>query len=299
MSLNLDALGAFLKVAELGSFTKASAQLSLSTPRVSVLVKDLESDLGTRLLQRTTRAVTLTAEGEQLRARAASLMRDAEAITTLFQAPSGLRGRLRVDLPVNLARDRIIPRLPEFFAAHPNLELQLSTTDRRVDVLREGFDCVLRVGRLESSTLVVKRLGELPMVNVVSAAYAARHGVPRGLDDLEHHHVVHYASRLDGERPGFEWVEAGRVREVPMRALVTVNSVDAYHAACVAGLGLIQAPRLALVTALANGAMLEVLPQHRPPALPVAIVHGFGRAVPQRVRVFIAWLSTVLAPHVH
>lgn len=293
MALELDSVRAFQKVAEQGSFTRAAAQLGLSKSRVSILVSELEREVGSRLVLRTTRAVQLTAEGEQFLARAAGFLHDADELATMFSAPSTLKGRLRVDLPVALARDRIIPRLPEFFAAHPQLELQLSATDRRVDLLREGFDCVLRVGALDDSSLQVKRLGVLPMMNCASPAYLVRHGVPKTLDALDAHYVVHYESRLGSERPAFEYRQGHRRVDKPMRALVTVNNTDAYRAACHAGLGIIQVPRLGT-----DEALREVLPDFTCAPLPVSLVHGYARAAPQRVRVFMRWLERVLRPFV-
>ncbi|MBL9039370.1 MAG: LysR family transcriptional regulator [Archangium sp.] len=297
MGLELDAVRAFLKVAEVSSFTRAAAQLGLSKSRVSVLIQSLEVELGCRLLQRSTRTVRLTSDGEQFLSRAERFAQDAESLSTMFRAPSNVKGRLRVDLPVNMARDRVIPRLPEFLAQHPLLEVQLSTTDRRVDVLREGFDCVLRVGALADSSLVVKRLGAMTMMNCASAGYVARFGAPKTLADLERHQVVHYSSRLDGEPPAFEYRDGPKYRDLPMRAVVTVNNVDAYYAACLAGFGIIQAPRLSVAPALVSGALVEVLPELTSAPLVVSLVHGYARAVPQRVRVFMSWLAGVIAPH--
>lgn len=297
MALDLDAVQVFLKVAELGSFTRAASQLGLAKSRASLVVQALEKDLGARLLQRTTRSVALTEEGEVFAARARALAGEAEELSTLFSAASTLRGRLRVDFPVNLARERIIPRLPEFLAAHPGLELQVSATDRRVDVLREGFDCVLRVGALQEASLQVRRLGALAMVNCVSPSYVARHGVPTKLEELDRHLVVHYSPRLTPEGCGFEYFDGARYRDWPMRAAVTVNSVDGYHAACRAGLGLVQSPRSAMAAGLASGELVEVLPQHTCAPLPVSLVHAYGRAAPRRVRVFMDWVARVLAPY--
>ena len=293
MSLDLDGVRAFLKVAELTSYTRAAAQLGLSKSQVSLRVQALETQLGSRLLQRSTRTVLLTGDGEQFVPRAQRLLADADEVAAMFSGPSDLKGKLRVDLPVNLARDRVIPRLPEFFAAHPSLELFVSTTDRRVDLLREGFDCVLRIGVLDDSTLQARKLGALPNVNVASAAYLEKYGTPKTLDDLKGHFLVNYAGRTGSEPAVFEYRDGARYRELPMKALVSVNSADAYQAACVAGLGIIQIPRMAKVIS----SLVEVLPQYEARPLPVSIVHGYARAVPRRVRVFMDWLTRVIAPH--
>ena len=296
--MDLEAVRVFVKVAELGSFTRAGDHLGLSKGRVSLRIQALEDELGCRLLQRTTRAVRLSPDGEQFLPRARRLVQDADELASMFHAPSSLRGTVRVDLPINFARDHLIPRLPELLAAHPQLEVQLSTTDRRVDVVRDGFDCVLRIGDLTDSGLVARRLGALPMVNCASPAYLLKHGTPRTLDDLDAHWLVHYAQSFGGAPPSFEHRDGDRVRERPMRSLITVNNTDAYLAACVAGLGIIQAPRVGMRASLAAGALVEVLPEHTCAPMPVSLVHPHTRAVPKRVRAVMTWLAQRMAPFV-
>jgi len=296
MAFDLEAVRAFLRVAELGSFTQAGLHLGLSKSRVSLLVRALERDLGVGLLQRSTRAVHLTADGEQFRPRAQRLLAEADELGAMFLAQRALRGQIRADLPVGLAREYVIPRLSEFLAAHPELELLLSTTDRRVDVLRDGFDCVVRVGALRDSGLATRRLGMMPMLNCASPAYLRRYGVPRSLADLDAHWVVHYSQDLGADAPSFEYREGAGYVQRPMRSLVTVNNADAYTAACLAGLGIIQAPRLALTTQRGAGALIEILPEFSCAPLPVSLVHAHARIVPKRVRAFMVWLSEVIAP---
>ena len=289
--MTLDALRMFVKVAEVASFTRAAEHLGLSKARVSTAVQALEADVGSRLFQRSTRAVRLTPDGEAFLSRARQLVGDAEELATMFQAPSTLRGRVRVDMPQSLARNLFIPKLPELIAAHPHLEVQLSTTDRRVDVVREGFDCVLRVGKLDESGLTARRLGELPMMNCASPAYLKKHGTPRSLDDLDQHLVVHYAQRFGAEAPSFEYRDGDVYRDWPMRSVITVNSTDSYHAACLAGLGIIQSPRIGVLGSIAAGDMVEILPQYPSEPLPVSLVHAHGRNVPRHVRVVMNWLA--------
>ena len=296
MSLDLDSVRIFVKVAELASFTRAAEHLGEPKARVSQQVQRLESHLGARLLHRTTRTVRTTPDGEQFLARAKLLVAEAEELGTMFSVSSNLRGRVRIDLSINIARDHVIPRLPELLALHPRLEIQLSTTDRLVDVIREGFDCVLRVGALSSSDLVATRIGELQMVNVASAGYVKKHGKPRTLADLDDHFVVHYSASLGGDTPALEWVEGNRTRSRRMKCLITVNNADAFAVACAAGLGIAQIPRNGVEARLARGELVELLPQLRAPALPVTLLHAHGQNVPRRVRVVMDWLAEVLAP---
>ncbi|TAK80823.1 MAG: LysR family transcriptional regulator [Aquabacterium sp.] len=297
MTMDLDALRAFVQVAELASFTQAGERLGLPKGRVSAVVQQLEAGLGTRLLHRTTRVVRLTPDGELFLERCRELLAEADELQAFFQrSPGALRGRLRVDLSVAIARRFVIPRLPEFLAVHPQLEIELSSTDRRVDLVHEGFDCVLRIGSLDDSGLVARRLGELVQLNCASPAYLRAHGTPRSLEELSRHRVVRYAPAMGAAATGFEYHDGERWRTWPMASCITVNNTDAYQAACLAGLGLIQAPALGMEALLERGELVEVLPQLRGPALPVSLIYPARRNLPRRVQAFMAWLETILQP---
>lgn len=295
--MDLDALRVFVKVAELGNFTRAGEHLGLSKARASIRVQELEAAIGSRLLHRSTRTVRLTTDGEQFLVRARRLVADADELATMFSAPSNLRGRVRLDLPIQFARNVVIPRLPEFLAAHPQLEMLVSTTDRFVDLLREGFDCVMRIGALSDSELVAKRIGELSMMNCASPRYLEKYGTPHSLADLTQHLLVHYSLSFAGETPTFEYFEGNGHRELEMRSVVTVNSTDGYHAACLAGLGIIQAPRSGMAASIASGSLVEVLPQLRAAPLPVSLVQGHSRQARAPVRAVMAWLTQIMKPH--
>jgi DNA-binding transcriptional LysR family regulator len=296
MTIDLDALRVFVKVAELASFTRAAEHLGMSKARASLRVRALEADLGAHLLQRTTRTVALTRDGERLLPRARQLVGEAEDVGAMFQAGRALRGVVRIDLPINLAREAVIPRVPELLAAHPELELQVSTTDRRVEVVREGFDCVLSVGTLAPSGLIARRLGELAMVNCASPSYLRRRGTPRTLDDLAGHVLVGYAPRFGGDAPAFEYRAGDHYALLPMRSAIAVNSTDAYRAACLAGLGIIQVPVIGVRDQLETGDLVEILPDLPSEPMPVSLVHAHGRRVPRRVRAVMTWLAEVIAP---
>jgi DNA-binding transcriptional LysR family regulator len=181
-------------------------------------------------------------------------------------------------------------------AAHAEVEVLLSTTDRRVDVLRDGFDCVLRVGAMLDSGLTARRIGMMAMVNCASPAYLRRQGPPRSPADLDDHYLVHYSLDFGSDTPGFEYREGDRYVERPMRSLITVNNADAYTAACLAGLGIIQVPRLGNAALLSSGALVEVLPDFPSAPMPVSIVHAYAHTVPKRVRLFMAWLAEIVRP---
>jgi DNA-binding transcriptional LysR family regulator len=293
MSLDLDALKVFVRVAELRSFTQAAQQLGMPKARASAQVQKLEATIGTQLLQRSTRVVRPTPEGEQLLKRARGFLAEAEDLSALFQAGRALRGRVRVELPVIIARDVVIPRLPELLARHPQLYLEVCASDRLAAALREGFDLVLRVGPVNEPGLVGRRLGEAPMMNCASAAYLRQHGTPRTLDDLRGHWVVHYA--VDPV-PVFEYVDGKTYQELPMRSMVTVDNFDAYEAACIAGLGIVQVPRHGLERH--GSKLVEVLPEFTARPVPITLLHTHGRSAPRRVRVVMTWLTELLSPMV-
>ena len=295
----LDVMRIFLRVAELSSFTQAGDSLGLPKATVSAAVQRLEGQLGARLLHRTTRKVQLTQDGQSYYERCRDLVADMEELQTLFHRDEAeLTGRLRVDLPVGVARHGVLPRLPEFLACHPGLEIEISSTDRRVDPVREGFDCVLRVGSLGDSSLVARPLGQVRQVNCASPAYLARHGVPQTLADLADHRLIHYVSTLGGKSPGFEYVdEAGRPQSIAMAGAVTVNNSDAYSAACLAGLGLIQSPLAGMRPYLAAGQLVAVLPAFAAPPLAVSLVYAHRRHQARRVRVFMDWLAAVVGEY--
>ena len=293
----LDQLRSFLRVAELGSFTGAADSLGLPKASVSLAVQRLEADVGVQLLHRTTRRVQLSADGAQFQQRARDLLDDMEELRGMFRRDtSQLRGRLRVDMSGGLARQLVIPQLPGFLARHPGLEIELSGTDRRVDLVREGFDCVLRVGGLDDNTLVARPLGRMQIVNCASPAYLSAHGTPQVLADLADHALVHYVGTLGQRSPGFEYPDGQGFRSLPMRGAVTVNSGDGYTAAALAGLGIIQVPRLGARAALAAGTLVEVLPQLAAEPMPVTLLYAQRRHLPQRVVAFMDWVGALIRP---
>ncbi len=293
-----EAMRIYVRVADLASFTRAAESLGLPKTSVSAAVQQLENRLGTRLLHRTTRRVEMTQDGRLFRERCQDLLADIDELDTLFrETPQALHGRLRVDLPTGMARHVVIPALPAFLAAHPALELELGSTDRRVDLVREGFDCVLRIGTLSDSSLVARPLGQLRQLNGASPAYVRQYGQPQTLTDLARHRLVHYAGSFGNRIPGFEYVENGQTRFQAMPGALTVNNSEAYQAACLAGLGIIQAPVISMQPLIAAGELLEVLPDFPAAPMPVSLVYAHRRHLPQRVKVFMDWLAEQLAPH--
>jgi DNA-binding transcriptional LysR family regulator len=295
--MDLDQLRIFERVADLGSFTQAADQLGLAKGRVSTAIQQLEADVGARLLQRTTRQVRLTPDGEQFIERCKEVIADAEQLQGMFQpAAVGLRGRLRIDLSNALARDLIIPRLPEFLAAHPLLEVGISTTDRRVDLVQEGFDCVLRIGRLADADLIARPLGTMKMRNLAAPSYLRVHGMPATLSDLAQHRIVHYAAKLGTQGAGWEYQEGGSTRIHPMRSAIVVNGTDAYQAACLAGLGMIQVPVHGTQHLVDAGRLVDVIPDYLAAPMPVSLLYPNRRQMAARVQAILNWMTQVVQP---
>lgn len=291
----LELLRTFVRVSEMSSFTLAGESLGLPRSTVSEHVQALEALLGTRLLQRTTRRVQATQDGLVLYERSKDLLSHMDEIEGLFrQDAASLTGRIRFDMPNFLGRQMVLPRLPEFMALHPNLELEISTTDRRVDLQREGFDCVVRVGVQPDQSVVARRVCDFSVVNCASPAYLQRYGVPESLADLTRHRLVHYVGVLGSRSEGFLYEVDGKLHRLPMAGSVTVNSTDAYEAACLGGFGLIQAPLKGMQSHLLSGELVAVLPQLNAPSMEVSLLYPRQRHLPLRVRVFMDWLANVI-----
>jgi DNA-binding transcriptional LysR family regulator len=278
------------------SFTAAAEQMGLPKSRVSSLVSGLEAKLGTQLLYRTTRRVSLSHDGQVFYDRARDLLGDLDELEGLFRAePAGLTGTLRVDVPIILAARTIVPNLPKFLAQHPGLEIELSSTDRFVDVVGEGFDCVLRVGTVSVSGLIARKIGEMTLINVASPDYIARHGMPQTLDDLKDHYLVHYGHPIGSRAAGFEYPVGNGFETKVMKGQISVNNSLAFQAAALAGLGIIQAPQVGNLPLIKEGQLVEVLPHLRADPMPVTLLYPRRRHQSRRVRVFMDWLSTCLS----
>ncbi|MFJ2975803.1 LysR family transcriptional regulator [Kluyvera sp. NPDC087067] len=295
----IHAMQLFIRVAELESFTRAADTLGIPKGSVSRQIQALENHLGCRLLHRTTRRVLLTQDGMVYYERAKDLLSNLDELDSMFQAdPSSVSGRLRVDMPVAMAKNVVIPRLPEFLQQYPGLELELSSSDRLVDVIREGFDCVVRVGTLKDSGLIARPLGKLAIINCASPAYLARFGTPESLEDLSSHALVHYTTNIGVRPQGFEVARDNDTQWVKTGGVLTVNSTETYHAACLAGLGIIQVPRVGVREALRSGKLVQILPQYRAQPMPVSLIYPHRRNLSRRVHLLMEWLTGVLQDYV-
>ena len=231
--------------------------------------------------------------------RAKDLLSNLDELDGLFHHDSAsISGKLRVDMPVGVARNLVMPRLAAFLHQYPGLELELSSSDHLVDLIREGFDCVVRVGTLKDSGLIARPLGKLTQINCASPEYLARFGYPESLEDLASHAVVHYSVNLGTRAQGFEVATGNGTQWVKTGGMLTVNSTETYHAACLAGLGIIQVPRVGVRDALRAGTLVEVLGQYRAEPMPVSLLYPHRRNLSRRVHLFMEWLTGVMKDYV-
>ena len=291
-----DAMRIFTRIVELRSFTQAAHDLGYPKATVTHAIKQLEARLRVRLLQRTTRQVTPTPDGEAYYQRCARLLADLEETEAVFSAAAQQpAGKLRIDLHATLAMHFVLPVLDRFCARYPLIELEIGMGDRLVDLVREGVDCVLRVGELGDSSMVARRVALLEQMTCASPAYLAAHGTPQNLAQLAGHRAVNFFSARTGKVWPFDFKVDGQRHSVALPGTVSVNNADAYHACCRAGMGLIQAPRYHLERALAAGELVEVLAHLRPDPLPVSVLYPHHRQLSPRVRVFADWVAGLFA----
>ena len=282
----------FLRVVERRSFRQAAAALGIPASTATDAVKRTEARLGVRLLDRTTRVVAPTLDGEAWYRRCLRIVGEVEDAEAAFRggAPAG---RLRVEAHGTLARHFLLPGLPAFLAAHPALELVLSDGDRLVDPVREGVDCAVRVGVPADSDLVARRLGLLPEITAAAPGYLARHGTPRSPDGLADHRSVGFLSSRTGAPLRFAFTLAGGVVERDLRPALVATGAETMIAAARLGLGLIQAPRYHLAEDLAAGRLVEVLAGAPPPPSPVSVLYPRDRHLSPRVRPFLDWIAGI------
>lgn len=290
----LDAMRLFVRIVERRSFTLAAQDLGLPRSTVTQAIRQLEARLGAPLLQRTTRHVGPTLDGEAYYRRCVAILADIEDAEAAFGGVKP-RGLLRVDMHGTLLRHFVLPALPAFLADYPEIELRIGEGDRLVDLVREGIDCVLRVGDPADSAMIGRRVALLDEATVASPAYLARHGRPRTPDDLAGHRAVNFLSSATGAALPFEFTEAGRVRTVSLPSILTVSAAETLIAAARLGLGLIQAPRYHLQRDIAAGIFVPVLEDHAPPPIPVSLLYPRNRQLSPRVRVFVDWVVRLFA----
>ncbi|MCC2612669.1 LysR family transcriptional regulator [Neorhizobium sp. Rsf11] len=290
----LDRMQLFTRIVERRSFSAAASDLGLARSTVTESIKQLEDDIGVRLLERTTRHVTTTLDGRAFYERCLAILAEVDEAENIFRDAQP-RGLLRVDAHGFLTRTFLLPRLHEFLDRYPLLELQIGQGDRLVDLVREGVDCVIRAGEVADSGLIMRRLGTISEITCASPAYIERHGMPQSPDALAGHAAVGFISSRTGQIMPLEFMVGGEVRYVTLPARLTVNNSDTLIDLARRGYGLMQAPRYRLQPDIDEGALVEVLASFPPPPTLLSALYPQNRQLSPRVRVFIDWIVKVFA----
>jgi DNA-binding transcriptional LysR family regulator len=288
----LDTLHLFTRIVEQNSFSRAADLLGIPRATATHAIKALEARLGTRLLERTTRHVRTTLDGQAYYERCIQVLTDLDDAEAAFrQGTAKPRGVLRVDMSGTHATRIVLPRIHDFHARYPDIDLVVSSGDRLVDLVREGVDCVIRAGDLRDANLVARRLALMPQVICASPAYLAAAGMPRQPDDLQAHRAVRFFASNGGLDYPFELLVDGAVRTFNVGGWLAVNDAENYALGAVQGCGLIQLPRFHVEQELQDGRLVEVLAGWRSPDMPLSALYPQRRQLSPRVRVFVDWIA--------
>ncbi|MGF6918922.1 LysR family transcriptional regulator [Paraburkholderia sp. 40] len=288
----ITAMRTFIRIVDTNSFTRAAESLNIPRATATTIVQNLEALLGTALLVRTTRRLSITPEGAAYYERCAQILADIDELeASLRNSTDNLTGRLRIEMPSAVASAIVLPSLDEFHTRYPDLDLAIGVSNRTVDLVSEAIDCSIQLGELPDSNLVARQLGTLDQVTCASPAYLARHGTPADLDDLRAHVAVNCVSPHSGRECDFDFEVGGEARKVKLNGFVQVSDEQAYLTCGLQGLGMIQPARIAAQPYLDSGLLHEVLPQWKPVPMPVSVAYVKNRRVSPRVRAFVDWLA--------
>lgn len=294
MQINLfDNIKIFIEIVDAGSFTQAAENLQIHRPAVTKALQQLEQHTGVRLLQRTTRRLYLTPEGEEFYRRSKPLLSQADDLLDSFAPNRPLHGQLRVDMPIAFARQIVVPKLTEFYHSHPELEIVLSSSDIRRDMLRDGLDCVLRMGTLDDGDYVARPLGNINMATCASPEYLAQYGMPSHPDDLQHHLAVNWINNNSRQIMPWRFQTPTGIKEVTIPGKLILDNSEVYIAAGLAGLGLLQGMKFFLQPYINNGQLVEVLPDFPCPQRQLSLLYPH-RHLSHKVRVFAEWLEGLM-----
>ncbi len=290
------AMQAFARVVELESFTKASASLNQPKATISSQIQALESKLGVKLLNRTTRHVSVTPDGAAYYERVVRILSEIEETeAAVSHTRVALRGRLRVDVPTTIGELVLIPVLSEFLERYPDVDLELGCSDRAVDLLQEGIDCVIRGKAITDESLVARRLCDLRIITVASPEYLRRRGKPGSPADLAHHTLIHFFSSLSGRRYAFTFTKDGNTVEVPLQHHLAINDGGAMVKAAEAGIGIVQLPAFMVQAAIASGTLEVVLAEYLLETSSIYVAYPQNRHLSTKVRAFVDWVTDVFA----
>lgn len=290
------AMKVYMAVVDARSFSRAADNLTLPRATVTTTIQGLENLLRVRLLNRTTRSVSLTPDGAAYYERCARLLGELEEMEASFRDVSQRpQGRLRIDVPTTIGRLIMIPKLCDFRNRYPDIDLVIGMSDRPVDLVQEAVDCVIRGGELTDSSLVARRIGSFSFVTCGAPSYLERYGTPQTLEDLDEHQAVHFFSSRTGRIIDWDYVIDGQVNHIKVPGSVAVNDAEAYMALTLQGFGLAQVARFMALPYLEKGDLVELLGQWRPAPLPVSVLYPQNRHLSPKVRAFSDWAAELFA----
>ncbi|MBN8941870.1 MAG: LysR family transcriptional regulator [Rhizobiales bacterium] len=293
----LAAMRAFVRVVETGNFTRAAEALDTPKPTITKLVQSLEAHVRTKLLNRTTRRVTVTPDGAAYYERVVRLIADVDELdASMTVSQASLQGRLRVDVGTSAASLIILPALPDFHARYPEIQIDLGVSDRVANLIAEGVDCVVRAGTITDQSLVARRIAEIHMMTCAAPSYLARHGEPLHPLDLEKdHYMVGFMHPRTGRVETYDFSAHGEQHEIRSRYVVAVNEGNAFMAATLAGLGIAQVPVFMAWPYLVDGRLKPVLTDWTIGLYPLHVVYPPNRHLSNKLRVFVDWIADLFA----
>lgn len=292
------AMQAYVRVVEAGTFTKAADSMGLPKPTVTRLIQTLESHLQTKLLNRTTRRVTVTADGAAYYERALRILSEMDELeSSMSRAKTNPRGRLRIDVAASVGELLLIPALPDFHARYPEIQIDLGVSDRPVDLIGENVDCVLRGGEITDQSLVARRIGEFHLLLCATPEYLKRHGTPQHPTDIEDgdHRVVNYMSHRTGRPYPFTFTKDDERHEINGRHVVSVNDSRAMLTAGLSHLGLFRTTTFQAAPYLAKGELVPLLLDWCGDTIPIHVVYPPNRHLSTKLRVFVDWAAELFA----
>ena len=294
----LQAMEVFVRVVETGGITRAADSLRMPKATAATLIQKLEAALGVKLLNRTTRRVSVTPDGAAYYERCVSILAEVrETEELLGHQQSTPRGRVRVDVPTLMARSVFVPALPKFFERYPEIELALASNERRADLIEEGIDCAVWSGEIEETSLVARRVGFLYFATCAAPSYLAAHGQPRHPDDLAQHRCINHFSPRSGKTAEWVFSKDGTRVQTSLRGNIALEDENSYVAAVEAGLGIAQIPAFVLKDAMERGTLELVLGDWFPDPSPLYVVYPQNRHLSNKVRVFVDWVAELLREH--
>jgi LysR family transcriptional regulator for bpeEF and oprC len=294
----LQAMEVFVRVVETGGITRAADSLRMPKATAATLIQKLEAALGVKLLNRTTRRVSVTPDGAAYYERCVSILAEVrETEESLAKQQSTPRGRVRVDVPTLMARSVFVPALPRFFERYPEIELALACNERRADLIEEGIDCAVWSGEIEESSLVARRVGFLYFATCAAPSYIAAHGQPGHPDELTQHRCINHFSARSGRTASWVFSKDGTRVQPALRGNIALEDENSYVAAAEAGLGIAQIPAFVVKEAMERGTLELVLGDWFPEPSPLYVVYPQNRHLSNKVRVFVDWIATLLREH--